>query len=134
MRILIVDDSTVIRLMLKNQLKQLGVKEVDEAPNGQEALHQLREHPPDLVFLDLHMPVLDGLGFLKALGGEEKPPAVPIVIVSSVADVDQRAEALRLGARSGLTKPFKPDELKAAISEACPTFSIQDARPGPTEG
>jgi CheY-like chemotaxis protein len=122
MRILIVDDSTIIRMMLKSLLAQLRLKDVVEAPNGRDALAVLKQGPVDLVFLDLNMPVMDGPAFLRALGGGNGAGLpVPVVVVSSVMDAEQRNEALQLGAKTYVTKPFKMDALKEALAAVCPS-------------
>jgi CheY-like chemotaxis protein len=122
MQILIVDDSAIIRKILKSVLSQLRLTEVSEAVHGQEALVLMRRRKPDLVFLDLNMPVMDGLSFLQVLGGPDNAPPVPVVVVSSDTDADRRAEAMRLGAKTYVTKPFNLEGLKRAMAVACPAF------------
>lgn len=107
--VLVVDDDAAIRLVLRVELTAEG-HEVIEAANGEEALARIDEWSPDLVLLDLMMPVLDGWEVLRRREGMAEPP---IIVVSALATDDGRhvAEALRLGAVDYLSKPFEPGQL-----------------------
>ena len=103
--ILIVDDDADIRLLLRLELAAEG-HHITEAPEGQAALEMIAAHPPDLVVLDIMMPVLDGWGVLDAL--DETAP--PVVVITAMASEGDRhvAELLERGALDVIAKPFDP--------------------------
>ncbi|MYL24447.1 chemotaxis-specific protein-glutamate methyltransferase CheB [Halomonas alkaliantarctica] len=101
-RVLVVDDSATARALLRELLEQGGMAVVAEARNGEEAVELVREHRPDLVTMDLHMPVMSGLQAIEAIMHEK---AVPILVVSSETDAEMACEALDMGALEVMTKP-----------------------------
>lgn len=105
-RILVVDDQEDIRLLLRIELSADG-HQITEAADGEEALAALAADPPDLMLLDIMMPVLDGWEVLRRLAGKVDPP---IVVVTGMASDDHRhiAELLELGALDVIAKPFDP--------------------------
>jgi DNA-binding response OmpR family regulator len=111
-RILVVDDEQDMQSLLCCILETTGYV-VDCADDGRQALEKIGANRPDLVILDLVMPVLDGWGVLEALGGRSNPP--PVVIVSAFAD---HSRAQDLGAVSCLSKPFRLGDLLDACSDA----------------
>jgi two-component system chemotaxis response regulator CheY len=120
MKVLIVDDSSFMRTMLKSLLKQVGLTDVFEASNGEEGLEALRKTPAQLVLLDLHMPVLDGLGFLRAAKADPALKDIPVVVVTSDTEKSQIDEVLKSGACCYMTKPFRVEGLREALSTALP--------------
>jgi DNA-binding response OmpR family regulator len=108
-RILVVDDEPDILLMLRMSLEDEG-HEVFLAPDGAAGLERLAEHRPDLVVLDVMMPVLDGFGMLERK--RESGDATPVVMLSAKADIDRATE---LGAVEFVSKPFDLDRLVALI-------------------
>ena len=114
-RILIVDDESNIRLMLRTALESESY-EMDEAANGREALERLRKGPVDLIILDLSMPVMDGMAVLQALqdcSPEEKPR---VVVLTAYGSVQKAVRAMRLGASDFLEKPITPEELRQTVA------------------
>ncbi len=111
--ILIVDDSAMVRAALRRALPRHIVGAVQEAEDGRAALDACGRGLPDVIFLDLDMPVLDGFGVLNAL---KRLPHKPRVIVVS-ADVSRptREMLLSMGADVVLTKPWQPEELQCAL-------------------
>jgi CheY-like chemotaxis protein len=105
--ILVVDDDDAIRLVLRIELVAEG-HEVVEAGDGREALARLEEWHPDIVLLDLMMPVMDGWEVLHAL--EPVPERPPVLVISALASEggEHVREALRLGALDYIAKPFEP--------------------------
>jgi CheY-like chemotaxis protein len=116
MRVLIVDDSRLARMMLKKALPATLLTEVVEAASGNEALACVSASRIDLMFLDLTMPDRDGYQVLKVLQDEGRTP--PTIVVS--ADVQALAveRVLKLGARAFLRKTHKPAELAEALQRA----------------
>ncbi len=112
-RILVVDDEPDILLLHRLNLEAAG-HEVLLAADGQKALQRIDEDHPDLVVLDVMMPVLDGWGVLDQLTQRADPPAVLIVSAKSAKeDVDR---AMNAGAAAYLSKPFNADQLLEHVS------------------
>ena len=101
--VLIVDDDETIRSILAETLKGEGYR-VDEASNGEKGLERVRAAVPDLILLDIVMPVLDGYQFLEQLQREHTTLEIPIVLLSATHALPETAHAV--GVKAVLTKPF----------------------------
>lgn len=104
-KILIVDDSRTSRKMLRNILESNGHEIIDEAVNGQEGVQKFQALKPDVVTLDITMPVVDGveaLKMIKALDPESK-----VVMVTAAGQKNKMIECIKAGANEFLTKPFE---------------------------
>jgi len=110
--ILVVDDEPAMRRVLEIGLRRLG-HTVRLACNGQEALGLLAEDAFDLVLTDLRMPVLDGLGLLKAMA--DRGLQVPALVMTAQGSVDSAVEAMKLGAQDYLQRPVDMDVLELAV-------------------
>jgi len=108
MKILIADDSMMVRRILEKFATQLKLEVVGTAANGKEALKMAEELKPDLISLDITMPEMDGLTAMRQI--LEKLPKVKIIIISAVNSKDTMVQALNLGAKAFIVKPF--DEAK----------------------
>jgi len=108
-RVLVVDDDPDILDALAEILETEGY-EVQRARNGREALQRLEQGLPDLILLDLMMPVMDGWEFARSLAPEARPP---IIVLS--ADRNVSAKAQEIGARGWLSKPFELSDLLGAV-------------------
>ncbi len=113
--ILIVDDDSAHRLMLKTLLDDWGYR-VDEAGDGLAAVEYCRKSPPDLVLMDVRMPVMDGMEAASEIHNYN--PAVPIIIMTAYSSVPSAVKALRGGAYDYLTKPLDFDALRLTIERA----------------
>ncbi len=114
MKVLIVDDEPIARRRVRRLLRMEDeVEVVGECAGGQEAVAAIREHNPDLVFLDVQMPDLDGFGVVAALG-EEKLPAIVFI----TAYDEYAVRAFDVHAMDYLLKPFDPDRFRAAFARA----------------
>jgi DNA-binding response OmpR family regulator len=102
-KVLIVDDNPDILALLRANLRAAGF-ETDEALNGEAALRRIEEAPPDVILLDLMMPVLDGWGVLEAL--KDRPDRPPIIVVTAAQSADGVDRANQLGVTAYVTKPF----------------------------
>ena len=109
-KILIVDDSRTSRKILRGILENEGYEVVGEATNGQEGYERYCELKPDLVTMDITMPVLDGIEALKKIKGEY--PDAKIVMITAAGQKAKMVEAVRNGATEFVTKPFEPEHLK----------------------
>jgi two-component system chemotaxis response regulator CheY len=117
LRVLIVDDSSVMRKIVQRSLRQAGVElaEVLEAGNGVEALAAMQETRVDLILSDINMPTMDGLELVRQLQSVENAKGVPIVMITTEAGESHVVQALADGARGYIRKPFTPDQIKERI-------------------
>jgi two-component system chemotaxis response regulator CheY len=116
-RALIVDDSSVMRKIVERCLRQAGMDlgQVLEASNGAEALALVSENTFDLILSDINMPVMDGLEFIKHLKEVESAKNIPIVMITTEGGEKSVLEALSLGAKGYIRKPFTPDQVKEHV-------------------
>jgi len=108
--VLTIDDSKAIRDMVGLTLRGAGYK-VIEAANGAEGLQQLRSEPVALVIVDLNMPVMNGIEFIRAARKDIKGMGIPIVMLTTETKAELRAEGKAAGATGWLNKPFDADML-----------------------
>ncbi len=108
-KVLITDDSAFMRAIVQNALKSLDV-EFFQAENGDVAVDLYKEVSPDLVFLDVIMPVKNGIVALQEI--KEVNPDAVVIVVTSVGQEEMIDKAKELGAADFIPKPFKPDQLK----------------------
>jgi two-component system chemotaxis response regulator CheY len=115
--VLIVDDSKSMRNVIKKVLKISGLElgEILEAANGREALERLGESWVDLILSDVHMPEMDGIEFLRTLAGHEDFRDVPVVLVTTESNEKRLEEAMALGAKGYLRKPFQPEDIRSLV-------------------
>jgi len=123
--LLVVDDNRVNRLLLGRALEQLGHR-VAFAENGREALEVLRQRPVDLVLLDIEMPEMNGYQVLEALAADPHLRDVPVVMMSSVEEVDSVARCIEMGAEDYLFKPVNPVLLRARIGSSLEKKRLRD--------
>jgi len=127
LRIVIADDQASVREGLVLLLGGLpGIEVVGAAADGEQALELVAEHKPDAILLDLHMPVLDGIGATRRLVAEH--PGVPVVVLTTYADDASVLEALRAGARSYLTKDADRTDIARALEAAASGLTVFDPR------
>jgi len=115
-RVLIVDDAAFMRMMIKNVLTQNGYEVAGEASNGQEALVLYDKLKPDLVTLDITMPEMDGIQTLKEL--LKMDPSANVIMVTAMGQQQLVIEAIQVGAKDFVVKPFQPDRLLEAVRKA----------------
>ena len=113
-KILVVDDEVKNVKLLEALLLPRGYTVV-KAYNGEEALQQVRQEQPDLILLDVMMPLLDGFEVCQRLKGNDETRLIPIVIMTALGQVEDRIKGIEAGADDFLTKPFNRDELLARI-------------------
>ncbi len=104
--VLIVDDVLENTKLIANILKPLGYK-VYTALNGAVALNLLQEIQPDLIFLDVRMPIMDGYQLFQVLQQTERLRSIPVIFLSALDNVEEQQKAIELGAVSFMAKPFK---------------------------
>ncbi|MCB2225055.1 MAG: response regulator [Desulfarculaceae bacterium] len=114
-RILVVDDEQRVRQAIQRVLGESGY-EVLEAEDGRQGLDMVAKHTPDLVLVDLMMPVMDGMEFLDQ--ARRRYPGLTSVVITGFATLDRAVDAMKHGADDFLAKPFKPRELKLVVERA----------------
>lgn len=115
MKVLVVDDSAMTRMVAKRTLLSLGIDDVEEAGDGQEGLDKFKAGTFDIIFTDWNMPVLDGLGMLKAI--RELNKEIPIIMITTEGSRGKVTEAIQFGISDYLVKPFTPDSLKEKLGK-----------------
>lgn len=118
MKFLIVDDSKAMRNIVFKSMQKAGYKDhlFEFAENGQQALELIHSWQPDLVLSDWHMPILDGMGLLKAIRDQELD--IRIGLITTERSDERIKEALDAGALFLVSKPFTPDQLNSAVFDA----------------
>lgn len=114
-KVLVVDDEKYIRKSIINRVnwEKLGVQVVGEAANGAEALEQLEELQPEIVLVDIRMPLMDGLSFIEE--AKKKYPEIHYVITSAYNEFEYARQALRLGVEDYILKPVKVEEVEKLL-------------------
>ena len=115
MKVLVADDSGIMRKIIIRSLNSVGVTDVIEAANGQEAIDKFKESPVDLILTDWNMPEKSGLVVvveIRATGSQ-----VPIIMVTTEAQKGQVIAAFQAGVNDYLTKPFEADDLRAKLDK-----------------
>jgi two-component system, chemotaxis family, chemotaxis protein CheY len=116
MRLLLVDDSATMRRIQKTQLNGMGITDIIEAGNGEEALGQLQANMPiDIILLDWNMPVMDGFTLLQKVRADGTYSGVKIFMCTSESEKSKVVEALKAGANNYIVKPFTPEALKEKL-------------------
>ena len=110
-RVLVVDDDTSLIDLITSLLEDEGYT-VESARNGQDAVNQATENVPDIILLDLHMPVMDGWTCCRTLKRREETSDVPVIVMSAGGDGAAYAD---LGAQSFLRKPFELGDLLSRV-------------------
>ena len=114
-RILIVEDERDVAELIRHTLQRTGEADLAVAGSGDSALKAVSDWHPDLVLLDLNLPVLDGTEVCRILRSGETTRNIPIVILTARTGEDDRVRGLELGADDYITKPFSPRELASRV-------------------
>ena len=113
MKLLIVDDSFIMRKSIEKCVSDFGLTAVFTAPDGKSALELFMKERPSIVTLDITMPEMDGLSCLDAM--MKINPSARVIVISALKDSATGLEAIRKGAKGFLSKPFSPDQLREEI-------------------
>ena len=113
-RILIVDDSSVMRKIVERSLRQAGLEPmvVLEAGNGIDGLEVLRNQSVHLILSDINMPSMDGLEFLRQIRAQNLAPRVPVVMITTESSEEHVKQAILSGAQGYIRKPFTAEQVK----------------------
>jgi len=115
LRVVVAEDEAIIRLDLAEMLGEVGYEVVGQASNGEQAVELTREHRPDLVIMDVKMPVLDGISAAEEIGKERIAPVIMLTAFSQKELVERARDA---GVMAYIVKPFTRDDLGPAIDIA----------------
>ena len=118
-KILIADDEMYSLRLLQMTLKKTGC-ELIVCKNGREAVDQARALSPDLIVMDVMMPVMDGLAALAELKGSDETAAIPVIMLTAKGQTLTRTEAKESGAEHFVTKPFSPTDLLEEVRKRLP--------------
>jgi DNA-binding response OmpR family regulator len=131
MRVLVVEDETDIAGLIKHTLERGGDTIVEIAPSGDQALKLASEQPPDLIILDLNLPVLGGLEVCRLLRTRPGTATTPIIMLTARSTESDRVVGLDAGADDYITKPFSPRELAARVRAVMRRGRADDPGPPP---
>ncbi|MGC9456090.1 MAG: chemotaxis response regulator CheY [Halothiobacillaceae bacterium] len=117
MNILVVDDFSTMRRIIKNLLKELGFSNIDEADDGSTALPKLKKGEYDFLVTDWNMPGMTGIDLLKAVRADPKLASLPVLMVTAEAKKEQIVMAAQAGVNGYVVKPFNAATLKEKIEK-----------------
>ncbi len=124
LKVLIVDDSLIIRKKLTKILEKLGHEVVYEATNGQEAINAYKEHTIDLVTMDITMPDMDGITAVKQIIAQDNN--AKIIMVTSHGQEDMVIKSIQAGAVGYMLKPITDDKMAQAIGEVFIEYAVAE--------
>ena len=117
MKILIVDDFSTMRRIIRNLLKEIGYNNADEAEDGQVALAKLKAEPFDFVVSDLNMPNMNGFELLHAVRADPALASLPVLLVTAEAKKEDIITAAQAGASGYIVKPFTKATLEEKLNK-----------------
>ena len=120
MEVLIVDDASAMRRILRGLLKELGFKNMREAENGQLAMEELKKKKADFVVSDWNMPVMTGMDLLKAIRADNELKATPVLMVTAEAKQENIIAAVQAGVSNYIVKPFNAQTLQEKLNKIFP--------------
>lgn len=114
-KVLIVDDATFMRMMIKDILEKNGYQVIGEAANGAKAVELYKAERPDVVTMDITMPEMDGIEAVKAIKAFD--PSAKVIMCSAMGQQTMVMDAIRAGAKDFIVKPFQADRVLEAIKK-----------------
>jgi two-component system chemotaxis response regulator CheY len=116
-KVLVVDDFSTMRRIVKNALKQIGFTQTVEADDGTTALDVLKQEDVGLIISDWNMPKMSGLDFLKAVKGDASTKDIPFIMVTAEAQKENVLQAVQAGVSNYVVKPFTADNLQEKLKD-----------------
>ncbi|WP_199103516.1 MULTISPECIES: chemotaxis response regulator CheY [Aquitalea] len=123
MKFLVVDDFSTMRRIVRNLLKELGFTNVDEAEDGQVALHKLKNQHFDFIVSDWNMPNMTGIELLKAVRADQQIKHLPFMMITAEAKRENIIEAAMAGASGYIVKPFTAATLEEKMNKIFQTLN-----------
>src|SRR3954469_24308792 len=128
-KVLIVEDERDIAGLIKHTLERAGDTDAFVVGSGDAALKAVSEEPPDLIILDLNLPVISGVEVCRILRARADARHVPIIMLTACTSEDDRVTGLELGADDYVTKPFSLRELTARVRAVLRRSTVKDEQP-----
>jgi adenylate cyclase len=125
-KVLLVDDSRLIRMGLRRSLEEIGIEDIVEAGDGREAIETLVREHFDLMLLDMEMPEMNGMEVLAVLRDTSHHPWPPVIVISGGTGIDDAVRCIELGAEDYLPKPFNPVLLRARVKTSVERKQLRD--------
>ncbi len=125
-KVLLVDDSRLIRMGLRRSLVEIGLSDITEAGDGREAIETLVREHFDLMLLDMEMPEMNGMEVLAVLRDTPHHPWPPVIVISGGTSLDDAVRCIELGAEDYLSKPFNPVLLRARVKTSVERKRLRD--------
>ena len=125
LRFLVVDDFSTMRRILRNLLKEMHFTNIDEAEDGQVALHKLRSQPYEFVVSDWNMPNMTGIELLRAVRADAQLRHLPFLMITAEAKRENIIEAAQAGASGYIVKPFTAATLEEKLAKIFQSTSRQ---------
>ncbi|WP_420000709.1 chemotaxis response regulator CheY [Aquitalea magnusonii] len=123
MKFLVVDDFSTMRRIVRNLLKELGFTNIDEAEDGQVALHKLKTQSFDFIVSDWNMPNMTGIELLKAVRADQQIKHLPFMMITAEAKRENIIEAAMAGASGYIVKPFTAATLEEKMNKIFQTMN-----------
>lgn len=120
MDVLIVDDASAMRRIVRGLLKELGFRNMREAKNGQLALDELKKKKADFVVSDWNMPVMTGIELLRAIRADENLKSIAVLMVTAEAKQESIVAAVQAGVSNYIVKPFNAATLQEKLNKIFP--------------
>ena len=125
--VLVVDDNAALRTIVRTHLEDLGIEKVAEAANGYDGVDTALKESPDMILLDVMMPVLDGREALRIIKSNPMTADTPVVMITSADDIEEEMLFREMGAEMSLTKPIKRDILELLLARFVPQAATNGA-------
>ncbi len=126
LKVLIVDDSLVIRAKMKGYIKKLGHSVIGEAKDGEDAVLMNEKLSPDLITMDVSMPIMNGLEALKKIMETSNIEETNIIMITANGQDGIVKDALKSGAKGYILKPISEEKLQDSIGKIFPQYGIED--------
>ena len=125
MKVLVVDDFSTMRRIVKNLLKQIGYVNIEEAEDGEQAFSKLKNGGFGFVVSDWNMPNMDGLDLIKAVRSDPQLKDLPILMVTAEAEKEKVITAIQAGVNNYIVKPFTGEVLKDKMDKILEKLQVQ---------
>ena len=126
-KLLIIDDEEDFSFFLGKNLERLNIYEIILAKDGKAGLKKAKQHKPDLIFLDIMMPGIDGFEVLKRIKADKEIASIPVIMLTGRAEEEYKLKAAGLGNDEYIEKPVEVEQLRFTIEEVLSKLKIKEA-------
>lgn len=122
-KVLVVDDSSIVRSVIQKTLGMMAtpVEECTQAGDGKEALEVLAKQPIDVCFVDINMPVMNGVELITAMKGDAKLKKIPVIVISTEGSTTRIDQLKEMGVAGYIRKPFTPEQFQEVVDQVLGT-------------